>query len=175
MRLLHPRTLEIVSVRPDITKKIISNVFNDIFKWKEDGIDHPKMFITDDAMLGRYLSLVYFYSVVRGCYLTISRVDTLSQETIDCFNAALTNTTLTWYLKQLSQYFDDNYLFSDACYLYFRGINIFPEIFGNSWEKYVPIVSLNKIGRYVNKTNKQFQEAKRLATYTATMKKNKVK
>ena len=48
--------------------------------------------------------------------------------------------------------FDDDYLFSDAVSLYLKGVNIFPKIFGDKWEKYCPIISLNEIKRVVTKT-----------------------
>lgn len=51
-----------------------------------------------------------------------------------------------------SIYFDDNYLFSDAVSLYLKGVNIFPDIFGDQWRKYAPIISLKEIYRVVGKT-----------------------
>lgn len=63
-------------------------------------------------------------------------------------------TVIAHYWAEQCKFFDDSYLFSDACSLYFKGINIFPDIFGDQWRKYVPVENYKEILRQINKHNK---------------------
>lgn len=149
MRQYHPITLEILSKRKDIPKRFSCSVWSEVFKWKASGQSHPKCFINDDFHLGVYLKIVYELATSKGCNLDNSKIESLSSKVQDGFNNGVGfDRTI------LSKYFNDNYLFSDACSLYFKGINIFPDIFGDDWRKYVPVESLKEIKRQVDKTLK---------------------
>ena len=80
MRLYHPKTLEILANRPDISKRYSSSVWNEIFKWKASGQKHPKMFIDNDEYLGIYLRSVYENGIKKGCNLDINLIKKLSSE-----------------------------------------------------------------------------------------------
>jgi len=154
MRLLHPRTIEIIVKRDDISKVHISRGWSEIFKWKASGQNHPKQFINDDEHLGIYLAMVYDLAQAKGCNLDERKLDSsmfISIATLKTFKGAR---CFIWrhYQAILAYYFDDNYLFSDACSLYYKGVNIFPDIFGDEWRKYVPVESNKEILRQVTKT-----------------------
>ena len=143
MRLLHPRTLEIAAERDDIPKTVISHVWAEIYKWHASGQKHPKVFITDIYDIGCYMRHVYKCGIKKRCNLDKNKIKNLG----DRASRGFTNKS-----KFYEVYFDDNYLFSDATSLYLKGINIFPDIFGDQWKKYAPIISLKEIQRVVGKT-----------------------
>jgi hypothetical protein len=149
MRQYHPTTLRILSERRDIPKRFSCSVWSEVFKWKASGQKHPKCIIDNNYALGLYLRLVYKLATNKQCSLDRDKIKFLSQETQDGFNTITSADALK---NILSEYFDSNYLFSDACSLYFKGINIFPDIFGDEWRKYCPVISLKEIKRQVDKT-----------------------
>lgn len=142
MRLYHPRTLQIFASRKDIPKRYSCSAWSEIFKWKASGKSHPKMFIDDDYDLGAYLHFAYDWAVFKGCKLDFGKIKKLDIDMQIGFNHYVD--------YNFDKYFDDNYLFSDACSLYFKGINIFPDIFGDEWRKYVPVESHKEIKRQVD-------------------------
>jgi hypothetical protein len=150
MRLLHPKTLAILASHPEFPKTHIAHCWSEIFKFKGSGKPHPKMFIDDDYVLGAYLGDVYIFGTSIGCNLDRFKVNSLPQRMSDGFY------DIAYGMKEclpiIEDYFDDNYLFSDACSLYYKGINIFPDIFGDEWRKYVPVESLKEVKRQVDKT-----------------------
>lgn len=110
------------------------------------------MFIDDDWDLGAYLHYVYDKAVFKGCKLNIKnleKLDTISLAMGLYMRIGFNDWNNPAY--RFDKYFDDNYLFSDACSLYFKGINIFPDIFGDEWRKYVPVESHKEIKRQVDK------------------------
>lgn len=145
MRILHPTTLKIIASRKDISKAHISHVWSEIFKWKASGKSHPKMFIDNDYDLGCYMAIVSVNGWFKKCNLDASKIKKLNS-TIQAGWYEM------WCADRIAKYFDDNYLFSDACSLYYKGINIFPDIFGDDWRKYVPVESLKEIIRQCDKT-----------------------
>jgi hypothetical protein len=148
MRLLHPRTLEIASSRPDIPKTVISHVWSEIFKWKASGQKHPKCFIDNDYHLGQYMSYIMELSIVKDCNLDGTKITSLGEEVSNGYRGVYDDE----YPDSFHDYFNNNYLFSDACSLYYKGINIFPDIFGDEWRKYVPVESHKEIHRQLTKT-----------------------
>jgi hypothetical protein len=150
MRLLHFKTINIICNKPDedfknatVSKKqIISHAWSEVFKgfatMKEGEINHPKMFMTSRDDYANYLYYIYDRGIEIGCKLDYSKLKQLSR---DC------KRTDSWML-----HFDDLYLFSDACSLYYKGVNIFPEIYGDRWRTLVPVESLKEIKRQVDKT-----------------------
>jgi hypothetical protein len=165
MRLYHPKTLEIFSQRQDIPKRYITSVWSEIFKWKASKKEHPKMFIDNDYDLGSYMAIIRYYGYQRGCKLDTKKVERISDDVEGGFSqyshihCSLPRDKkrdleeVTFGIEQ--KYFDDNYLFSDACSLYYKGINIFPNLFGDEWRKYCPVISHKEIKRQVNKTLNQ--------------------
>jgi hypothetical protein len=143
MRLLHPRTLEIIVSRDDIPKAHISRVWSELFKWLASGQSHPKMFIDDRVHLGGYMRYVYDCGCAKGCNLDNLKMHKFGKKAVDAFMLSI---------SAFNKYFDDNYLFSDAVSLYFKGVNIFPDIFGDEWRRYVPIQNLKEILRVVQNT-----------------------
>lgn len=156
MRLLHPRTLEIAASRDDIPKTVLSHAYAEVFKFKSGNRSHPKMWIKDDYKLGQYLSLVYWCGIKKGCEFDMEKVRNLSKEIYAGFCWKKTNRIIDDYVAKMYVIddcdFDDNYLFSDACSLYYKGINIFPDIYGSNWRKYVPVESHKEILRQLTKT-----------------------
>jgi len=148
MRLLHPRTIEILASHPEFPKTNLAHAWSEVFKYLASGHKHPKMFIKDEYSLGIYLSKVYHFGMKSGCKFD-SNLVLKHKKLNDGFNALSFKDIKI--IKMVSL-FDDNYLFSDACYLYYKGINIFPDIFGDEWEKYCPVISLKEIKRQVDKT-----------------------
>lgn len=146
MRLLHPETLKILSRRDNIPKTHLAHCWAELFKWKASGQKHPKMFLTNDVQVGSYMRLVYDYGILRGCDLDRNKAIKINLT----IGVAFIRPRHESYLDL----FDDNYLFSDAVSLYLKGVNIFPDIFGDKWRKYVPIEShkemLRVLGKYVN-------------------------
>jgi hypothetical protein len=154
MRILHPTTLKIASERNDIPKTVISHVWSEIFKWKSSGQKHPKMFIEDEEFLGCYLAFVYRVSIIKGCNFDNYKISHLGEEINRVFKKCSEELGYKRLLQCIypTKEFDNNYLFSDACSLYYKGINIFPDIFGDQWRKYVPVESLKEIKRQVDRT-----------------------
>lgn len=154
MRLYHYRTLQILASREDIPKRYSCSVWSEIFKWKASGQKHPKMFIDDEIILGRYLFIVYILALVKGCKLDKDKVKNLSRDIKCGFVYQKDKYEYGVYddNDRFDEYFDDNYLFSDACSLYFKGINIFPDLFPDNPEKYIPVISHKEIIRQCNKT-----------------------
>lgn len=147
MRLYHPKTLQILASRPDIPLRYSTSVWSEIFKWKSSNKSHPKVFIYNDTDVGVYLRYCYDLATNKGAKLDKTKILKLNQLINDGFN----NYSLSDLHRMTIQYFDKDYLFSDAVSLYLKGINIFPDIFGVSWKKYCPIISHKEIVRVVNK------------------------
>jgi hypothetical protein len=147
MRTLHPQTINIAS-NNSIPKTVLSHAWAEVFKFYMSKQKHPKMFIDNDFLMGVYLKYIYLKSLKRGCNFDKDKIKSLPSNVLLGFNNYNTN------LKQelLNTYFDDSYLFSDACSLYYKGINIFPDIYGNNWRKYVPVESIKEIKRQIDKT-----------------------
>lgn len=150
MRLLHPKTLEIAANRKDIPKTVISHAWSEVFKFVKSGQKHPKMFIEDEYHLGLYLKVVYYYGKLKGCNFDKEKIKGLPGEIQIGFNCSIDPEWATHIL--LRNYFNASYLFSDSCSLYFKGINIFPDICGDEWRKYVPVESHKEILRQITKT-----------------------
>ena len=146
MRLLHPRTIQILASHPEFPKTHLAHCWAECFKYLASGQKHPKMFINDNRTLGKYLRFVYEYGIKAGCNLDKEKIKSLPIAIQTGFNKE------DYSYITSSYYFDNNYLFSDACSLYFKGINIFQDIFGDEWEKYCPVISLKEIKRQVDKT-----------------------
>lgn len=165
MRLLHPRTIKILASHPEFPKTHLAHCWSECFKYLASGQKHPKMFIDNDIDFGMYLGYLYYeagtfgWKSSAGCKLDGEKIKKLRKPIIDAFDKmfdyliSYRDTGESNHLDGfLNKYFDDNYLFSDACSLYFKGINIFPDIFGDQWRKYVPVESLKEIKRQVDKT-----------------------
>lgn len=165
MRLLHPKTLDIVGHMKDeefqsstLSKKLIySHSWSECFKFVKSGKEHPKMFI-NYANIVTYLLELHnkndIYSV--GCNMNYNLIYTLN----DYLDGEYIN-DLIWYYNEgspedevscLEDKFDRDYLISDANSLYYKGVNIFPHIYGENWHKYCPVISLKEIKRQVDKT-----------------------
>jgi len=150
MRLLHPETLRIIaeenvdfSNATSSRKQVISHAWSEVLKFKATEQTHPKMFIHNDYNLGVYMSVVKIYGDIAGC--------NFNEELLKKYSNLYIGYT-SFNDRGLLEYFDVNYLFSDAVSLYFKGINILPFIFGDKWRKYVPVESLTEIHRQVTKT-----------------------
>lgn len=153
MRLLHPRTIEILASHPEFPKNHLSHAWSEVFKYLASGQKHPKMFIQNKYHLGSYLKFIYAKGIEAGCSLDYSKIDKLDREVVSGFYSPTTEFCGKRTEEfESGKYFDSNYLFSDACSLYFKGTNIFPDIFGDEWRKYVPVESLKEIKRQVDKT-----------------------
>lgn len=147
MRLLHPRTIQILASHPEFPKTHLAHAWSEVFKYLASGQKHPKMFIDREYYIGLYLMVIY-RSAKDLCNLNVDLINNLPKNVIEGFKSPYA----TRNLNKLLGYFNDNYLFSDACSLYFKGTNIFPDIFGDDWRKYVPVESLKEIKRQVDKT-----------------------
>lgn len=147
MRIYHPKTLQILASRKDIPKRYSCSVWSECFKWKASGKPHPKQFIDDDEALGSYLALVFKLATLKGCDLDDNKIRKLGSSVLCGWNA-----DFAYGREEYWRYFDDNYLFSDACSLYFKGINIFEDLFPESPAKYIPVISHKEIIRQCNKT-----------------------
>jgi len=145
MRTLHPQTRQIAAERDDIRKTVITNAWAEVFKWKGGNKEHPKMFIWQDFDLGIYMRQIYLASIKKGCNLDPNNVKKLGTEVWRGFTSEED-------IK--AAYFNRDYLISDACSLYYKGINIFPDIYGSDARKYIPVESHEEIARQiiVNKT-----------------------
>lgn len=159
MRILHPRTIKIIANMEDsefenatVTKKaILSHAWSEIFKYLATRRNHPKCFIRNEYDLGMYLGYLRSVGETVGCNMNVENMFKYD----DVYQGfAVYNNMYDYelYLVRSKEYFDDNYLFSDAVSLYFKGVNIFVHIFGASWRKYVPVESLVEIQRQVSKT-----------------------
>lgn len=156
MRLLHPRTLEIISqemtsvefLNATVSRKqVVSHAWSECLKYLATRQKHPKMFL-DDFTLGCYMYAVRYHGMMIGCNLNGKLIEKYPV-VLNGYNHVLKD---GYYIEDLLMDFDDNYLFSDAVSLYLKGVNIFPYIFGDEWRKYVPIENLKEIHRVVGKT-----------------------
>ena len=112
------------------------------------------MFIQNDYDLGIYLSVVYEFATKKGCKFNLDKIKNLNKNIRDGFydHFYATPSVKTRKERRLNKYFDDNYLFSDATSLYFKGINIFPYLFPKDHRKYIPVENHKEIVRQCNKT-----------------------
>lgn len=157
MRLLHPETLAILaegdvdfSKATSSQKQTISHAWSEVIKFKATNQKHPKMFIDNDYFLGVYMNVVKLYGDLLGCKFNPELLEKYPQ-----LHEKLMNSTSEDVRALTEKYFDDNYLFSDTVSLYFKGVNIFPNIFGHQWRKYIPVESYDEILRQINKTTKR--------------------
>lgn len=158
MRLLHPKTIELLA---GVKLKLpLAHAWSEVFKMYASGQKHPKMFLKQDKDYGAYLAVLYKHATDIGCNFDREKVKSLPLYTKLAFNYSIDSKATKMDAEVLQAlYFDSNYLFSDACSLYYKGINIFPGIFGSDWRKYVPVESHKEILRQVSKTvNKQSDE-----------------
>lgn len=149
MRLLHPRTLEIIAKADNkifknatVSKKqIISHAWSEVLKYLAQDKSHPKMFFNNEDEYHIYLHYIYALNKIKnvGCNLDFEKINTKYIGVYD-------NTHI------INKFFNNEYLFSDAVSLYFKGVNIFPKIYGDEWRRYVPIENLEEIFRVVGKT-----------------------
>lgn len=144
MRLLHPKTINILANHPEFPKTHLAHAWSEVFKFLAQNKTHPKMFLKHHYYYGAYLKHVYKHATKIGCRLDKEKILNLSSAVVDGF--------VNGKVSDYNYYFDPNYLFSDACSLYYKGINIFPDIFGDEWRKYVPVESHKEIIRQCNKT-----------------------
>jgi hypothetical protein len=128
-------------------KAVLSHAWSEVIKYVATKRNHDKMFIDDEIDLGQYLGYLKSFGDMVGCNMNVEVL--LKYDKLYIGFTYFDDRTCN-YLTKL--YFDDNYLFSDACSLYFKGVNIFPHIFGEQWKKYVPILNLSEIKRQVSKT-----------------------
>lgn len=148
MRLLHPTTIKILSSHPELPKTHLAHAWAEVFKWKASGQKHPKMFIDCEEDLGNYLAYIYEMVDGKGYNLDSNKINKLSNNIKRGWDLYF-----LWNKKRMFKpYFDSNYLFSDACSLYFKGVNIFKDIFGDQWTKYCPVINLKEINRQISKT-----------------------
>ena len=131
MRLLSPETLRIVSTlckdsdfdNATVSRKqIVSHAFTEQLKFLASGKSHPKCFITNHEHLGKYLHLVKHYGDIVGCNLNIENLMKYDLVYIGFCDVYSVDDALCY----VDEYFDRDYLFSDAVSLYFKGVNIFP-------------------------------------------------
>jgi len=111
------------------------------------------MFLNVDFELGIYMRFVYNEAIKKGCSLDRLKVKSLGNIILHGFERGNCDEMGEGgqYMFLTCSDFDNNYLFSDACSLYYKGINIFPDIFGDKWRKYVPVESHKEIVRQCNK------------------------
>jgi hypothetical protein len=151
VRQLHPRTLEILANNDEYPAYPISHCWSEVFKWLGSRQNHPKVFIIKEYDLGVYLAYIYNMNALKNrCLLDKNKINNLSTKLQLGFkNYYGIN---GGYVPGLfSVYFNDNHLFSDVCSLYYKGINIFPEIFGDDWKQYCPVISHKEIIRQCEK------------------------
>lgn len=172
MRLLHTKTLQIVALdmkdeefvnATSSRKQIISHCHSEILKYLATRGEkaHPKMFINNDRRLGQYVRIVKQYADIVGNTMNLEHYKKYPEVYNGIFSfhedgvsgARTIHGTEFWFNDKYSlSPFDSHYLFSDAVSLYFKGVNIFPYIYGTQWRKYVPIENLKEIYRVVGKT-----------------------
>ena len=100
-------------------------IANDLVKVKSSTVDRLKVFVDSTYELG----------------------------TFDRWIEHLTNYgSLPTLEAAVGNQFGDLYVFSDLTSLYFKGVNLFPAIFGDQWRKYVPVESREEIRRQLDKT-----------------------
>ena len=153
MRLLHPRTIKIIAnedvdfSKSTSSKKLaLSHAWSEIIKFKSQTKSHPKVFIDNDFDLGCYMAFIYQENKNVGCKFDDSKLEKFEELFMGYVSCAI---------SRINKYFDDTYLFSDCVSLYFKGVNIFPFVFGKDWRKYCPVISLEEINRQINKTLKK--------------------
>lgn len=158
MRLIHPQILEIVATQctdedfktsTSSRRQIISHASSEVSKYLATRTPHPKMFLPSDRMYGFYLALVKHYADMVGNTLEIVNFIQYDDFYIGFVDGS---NDLEWTEDKLVQWFDGAYMFSDAVSLYYKGLNVFPYIYGEEWQKYCPVISLKEIQRQVNKT-----------------------
>lgn len=152
MRLLNPETLRIVATvckdsdfeNTTVSRKsIIAHCWSEQLKFLASGKSHPKCFIVYQQDLGRYLRIVKHYGDIAGCNLNVENLIKYDRVYIGfCDDNE----------NDIADYFDRDYLFSDCVSLYLKGVNIFPYVFGEDANKYIPIINLKEVHRIVTKT-----------------------
>lgn len=152
MRLLHPKTILIVSSSDHFPKTILSHAWAEVFKWIASGKDHPKMFFERDhhQLIAYYLNFVFRRANQRGCSFH-EEVIYKHQNLIPHWQHA-NKMTIDELQIYLTRYFHPDYVFSDACSLYYKGVNIFQNLYGQDWRRLVPVESHEEIIRQCNKT-----------------------
>jgi len=157
MRLLHPETIRIIAEEKvdfknatSSKRQVLAHAWAEVVKFKAQTKSHPKMFIDNDVHLGFYMSWVYLWGTMAECKLN---PDVLNKypDLREAFDLANTDNE-GWSLDKIDQYFDENYLFSDCVSLYYKGINIFPFVFRENWQKYCPVINLKEVSRQIDKT-----------------------
>lgn len=128
-------------------KSIIAHCWNEQLKFLASEKSHPKCFITDHYHLGIYLYLVKYYGDAIGCNLNIENITKY-----DMVYIGFSESDFDYCMYKLDGYFDRDYLFSDCVSLYLKGVNIFQYVFGESTNKYIPIINLKEVKRIVDKT-----------------------
>lgn len=156
MRLLHLRTISTIATMKDsdfekatVTRKtVLSHAYCEVMKYLATNKIHPKMFLGSEEEYGYYLKYVSVFADMVGCKFDYDKIKKYPR----VYNAFASNKGIVELTKILSERFDANYLFSDCTSLYFKGLNIFKEVYGDEWRKLVPIESLKEIRRVVDKT-----------------------
>jgi hypothetical protein len=162
MRLLHPETIRIVATvckDEDFSsatvsrKSVIAHAWSETLKYLATKQQHPKMWLTD-SQLGAYLRVVKTYGDMVGCKLNQELLPKYEYVSYGYYNYApkLKDASDIINANAKSFKFDSTYLFSDCVSLYFKGLNIFPYIYGDDWRRVVPVESLKEIHRQVSKT-----------------------
>ena len=168
MRILHPKTVELVATADDSVfknatvsrKQIISHAWSEVFKYYSTVRNHPKMFISNKKHIGYYLYGIFAIGTKIGCQLDKEKIRQLDDEIERTFF-----NKYNYYLSvlkhhggfdfRLDDYFDSTYLFSDLISLYYKGVNLLPMAFGKEWRKYIPVESRKEIIRQCEKTLKK--------------------
>jgi hypothetical protein len=155
MRLMHTETINIVAklmkdeefTNSTVSRKqFLSHCWSEVLKYLATRQEHPKMWLSDFE-LGLYMKQIMLFNQFVECNLNEQHLIKYDE----VWYGYLRPYTEDNIKKVLSDSFDSNYLFSDAVSLYFKGLNIFPYIFGDDWRKYVPIENLSEIHRVVGK------------------------
>ena len=150
MRLLHPSTIKYVieadeSVFKNATssrKQILSHVWSEVFKYFGSEKQHPKV---------SFLKAEYLLAYLDDLYLKINGLVRCDEKKLENLKNKYRKINKCMDFRYHLE-FDDNYLFSDLVSLYFKGVNLFPQRFGDDWRKYVPVESLKEIKKQVDKT-----------------------
>lgn len=160
MRLLHYKTIEIITnneldySKSTVTSKtILSHAWSEVFKHVKTRQKHPKMFFSNDHEYGSYLAYVYQNSLKTGNKFKLEVLEKYKVSHPNFYKGFIDyNIEGIGINANLLQYFDDLYLFSDCNSLYYKGLNVFPEVYGDKWRKYIPVESRAEILRQLNKT-----------------------
>jgi hypothetical protein len=155
MRLLHPDTIRTVAMvckdedfkNATVSRRsVISHAWSEVLKYMATKQNHPKMFLRSDYEIGPYMGYVKKYGDKIGCNLNAEHLAKYDDVYYGFVNITESNEL------HLKSRFDNEYLFSDCTSLYFKGLNIFPYVYGNDWRRLVPIESIDEIYRVVGKT-----------------------